>query len=45
MGSIELPKMESVDRILKSQVEGKNPALHNACYSVIGREGKSDCLD
>lgn len=45
MGSIELPKMESVDRILKGQVEGENPALHNACYSVIGREGQSNCLE
>lgn len=45
MGSIELPKMESVDRILKGQVEGESPALHNACYSVIGREGESNRLD
>lgn len=37
--------MECVDRILKEQVDGESPALHNACFSVIGKEGKYNCLN
>jgi hypothetical protein len=45
MGSMDIPNMECVDRILKEQVDGESPALHNACFSVIGKEGKYNCLN
>lgn len=38
-GSLDAPGMESVDQILKAQVEGEFATLHNACYIVMNREG------
>lgn len=44
MGSMDISNMESVDRILKGQVDGESPALHNACFCAIGKEGMYKCL-
>ncbi|KAI0452384.1 beta-lactamase family protein [Xylaria acuta] len=32
-------QMESIDQILKAQVDGESPALHNACYLVVSKDG------
>ncbi len=41
MGSIDTLNVECIDRILKRRVDGESAALHNACFSVIGKEGTS----
>jgi hypothetical protein len=43
MASIGTPNTELIDRILKEQVEGEKPPLHNACFSAIGTEGEYNC--
>ena len=44
MGSMNTPNTERIDQILKGQVDGKSPAMHNACFSAIGKEGKYSYL-
>ncbi|KAK4031375.1 beta-lactamase family protein [Parachaetomium inaequale] len=39
MGSIHTPDVECIDRILKRRVDGERASLHNACFSVIDKEG------
>ena len=39
MGSIDVLNMDGLDQILKEQVNGENPALPNACFCVMGKEG------
>lgn len=36
---------ECVDQILEAQVEGENPGLHNACFSIVSNEGESNRIN
>ncbi|PQE13822.1 beta-lactamase protein [Rutstroemia sp. NJR-2017a BBW] len=44
MGSTETPNQDSLSRILEAHVNGESPALHNACFSVAGKDGEYNYL-